>query len=80
MTLKPGEVLEITGKYARVGATIFISIIGPEEVVLDNLIVFSKSDGDFYTIWNIPNELQSGTYQVIAKDAINTDSTSFIIN
>ena len=47
---------------------------------IDELIIVSNSSGEFYTIWMIPNDLESGTYEIIATDTDSTSSSSLIIN
>ena len=80
VTHNPGEILEILGKNARVGASIFISIINAGEMNIDELVVVAKSSGEFYTIWQIPDDLESGTYKIIATDNVSTVSELLIIN
>jgi sulfite reductase alpha subunit-like flavoprotein len=80
MTYNPGEMLEILGKNARMGSSIFISINNAGEVSIAELIVVAKSSGEFYTIWQIPDELESGTYKIIVTDNTTTVSELLIIN
>ena len=80
VTHNAGDILEITGKHARVGASVFISILNSVGTSVDELTLVSNSDGEFYTIWMIPNDLESGTYEIIATDPNSTSSSSLIIN
>ena len=80
MTHNAGDILEITGKHARVGTSVFISILNSGGTSIDELTLVSNSDGEFYTIWMIPNDLESGTYEIIATDPDSTSSSSLIIN
>ena len=80
VTHNSGEILEILGKNARVGSSIFISIINAGETSIDELVVVAKSSGEFYTIWQIPDDLESGTYKIIATDSVSTVSELLIIN
>ena len=79
-THNAGDVLEISGKYARVGTSIFISILNPLGTSVDELTLVSKSNGEFYTIWQIPSYLESGTYEIVANDSDSSNSTPLIIN
>jgi hypothetical protein len=80
ITHSAGDILEITGKHARVGASVFISILNSGGTSIDELILVSNSSGEFYTIWMIPKDLESGTYEIIAADTVSTNSSSLIIN
>ena len=76
----PGDVLQITGKDSRIGASVFINIINSGGITLEQLVLVAKSNGDFYTIWQIPNDFESGTYEITASDSDSTSSRSLIIN
>jgi hypothetical protein len=80
LTYNTGDILQINGKHARIGATIYISITNSSEAIFADLMIVSKSNGEFYTIWQIPNDLESGTYEIIATDTDSTSSSSLIIN
>ena len=75
-----GDVLKISGKNATPGTGIFLTITNADGIEVEKLNIFPKNDETFYTIWIIPNDLESGNYTITADDGSTTDSTPFSIN
>ena len=75
-----GDVLKISGKNAIPGTGIFLTITNADGIEVEKLNIFPKNDETFYTIWIIPNDLESGNYTITADDGSTTDSTPFSIN
>ncbi|NIP61427.1 MAG: biofilm-associated protein [Nitrosopumilaceae archaeon] len=63
------------------GRTIVLTIISPQEEVVDELSFPSKENGDFRVVWMVPPETPSGTYKVMVEDAQkNTAEDTFEIS
>ena len=75
-----GQIMTITGSDAVVGKTVTITITDSLGTEIDTLLIFSKTDGEFYTIWVIPNGLQLGMYEISVSDTISESLIEFSIN
>ena len=75
-----GEIIKIHGKDAMLGSSVDISITNSDDIEIEKLNIFPKSDGSFYTIWIIPNGLEAGNYKITATNGGDSDSTTFNLN
>ena len=49
-------------------------------VQITELRIIIKDTGEYYTIWQIPTDLEAGTYHILVNDGFSDDSVSLIIN
>jgi hypothetical protein len=75
-----GEIIKINGKDAVLGSSVDISITNSNEIEIEKLNIFPKSDGSFYTIWIIPNSLEVGIYKITVTNGDDSDSVTFNVN
>ena len=75
-----GQIMTITGSDAVVGKTVTITITDSLGTEIDTLLIYPKADGEFYTIWVIPNGLQLGMYEISVSDTISESLIEFSIN
>ena len=75
-----GEIIKINGKDALLGSSVDISITNSNEVEIEKLNIFPKSDGSFYTIWIIPSSLEAGNYKITVTNSDESDSVTFNVN
>ena len=76
-----GDMMAISGKNAIVGSsiTIIITDLNGTKVTPD-LFISVTSTGEFYTIWQVPKNIESGIYDVYVNDGTNDASISFTVN
>ena len=74
-----GEILKISGKDASLGAAVNIIISDSEGTVYDNLLIYGKANGEFYTIWVIPSSFEAGIYEISVSDSVSAHTTSFTV-
>ena len=70
--------MSITGTDAE--DSMIISISTALGTPIDRLIITAKSNGDFYTIWAIPPDLEPGIYEISIEDPRSVGSVSININ
>ena len=78
---RDGDLMAISGKNAIVGSSITITITdlnGTE--VTPGLFISVTSTGEFYTIWQVPKNIEPGIYDVYVNDGTNDTSISFTVN
>lgn len=75
-----GEIIKINGKDALLGSSVDISITNSNEIEIEKLNIFPKSDGSFYTIWIIPSSLEAGNYKITVTNNDESDSVTFNVN
>ena len=75
-----GEIIKINGKDALLGSSVDISITNSNEIEIEKLNIFPKSDGSFYTIWIIPSSLEAGNYKITVTNSDESDSVTFNVN
>ena len=78
---RDGDLMAISGKNAIVGSSITITItdLNGTEVTPD-LFISVTSTGEFYTIWQVPKNIEPGIYDVYVNDGTNDTSISFTVN
>ena len=76
-----GDMMAISGKNAIVGSsiTIIITDLNGTKVTPD-LFISVTSTGEFYTIWQVPKNIEPGIYDVYVNDDTNDASISFTVN
>ena len=73
------EIMTIQGSGSS-GSTVSIKIFNSDGEKIDELNITPKSNGNFLTIWQIPNNILPGQYEVTLDDGIRNTSEEFIIN
>ena len=76
----PGELMTITGSGARMSSTITIKIFDSEGDKIDELNITAKSNGHYSTIWQIPNQIELGEYEISVDDGASNYSGKFTIS
>jgi hypothetical protein len=75
---RSGDVLTISG-FGATGRTIEIDILGFNNSTIQKFKITATETGNFQTIWQIPVEIEPGTYYVKVKDSTKTVETKFSI-
>ena len=75
-----GERVNISGKGARMSATVTIKIFDSEGEKIDELNITATSKGSYATIWQIPRDIDSGEYEMVVDDGATNRSTVLKIN
>jgi len=76
-----GDMMAISGKNAIVGSSITVTITDLNGIkVTPDLFISVTSTGEFYTIWQVPKNIESGIYDVYVNDGTNDASISFTVN
>ena len=73
------DIMKIEGSGAS-GSTISIKIFNQDGERIDELNITAKSNGEFLTFWQIPNDIVAGQYEISLDDGIRNTSEKFIIN
>jgi len=73
-----GEYITISGQ-GSVTKTIIFDIISPSNSTIQEIFTTATGKGVFQTIWLVPNDVEPGTYVIIAHDGPNTSETTFIV-
>lgn len=73
------EIMQIEGSGSS-GSTISIKIFNSERERIGELNITGKSNGEFLTFWQIPNDIVSGEYEMSLDDGIRNTSLKFIVN
>ena len=73
---KHGDFVTIKGSGAH-SYTIFTTIISPQGEEIADLKFIAASNGDFSTVWIIPNGIEQGTYTIHVEDVIKKAQTTF---
>jgi len=74
------EIINISGAGARLSATVTITIFDFEGIKIDELNITAKNNGEYLTMWKIPQELELGEYEINADDGASNASIKFILN
>ena len=76
-----GDMMAISGKNAIVGSSITVTITDLNGIkVTPDLFISVTSTGEFYTIWQVPKNIEPGIYDVYVNDDTNDASISFTVN
>jgi hypothetical protein len=78
-TVRPGEIITISGTGGGKTQTTIIKIFNPNNSEIEKLSMSSTKDGSFQTIWTVPLGLQPGTYKIKATVGAETAETSFTV-
>jgi len=73
------DMMSISGKNAVSGTTVIISINDPFGTQITELRISVKDNGDYYTLWRIPQDLETGIYEILVSDGHSDSSISFTI-
>ena len=81
LAYKLGDMVTITGKNALLGSSVQIFITDSAGFqVTPTLLISITATGEYYTLWQIPSELEPGTYEILVDDGFTDNSISFTIN
>jgi hypothetical protein len=73
---KHGDFVTIKGSGAH-SYTVFTTIISPQGEEIADLKFIAASNGDFSSVWIIPNGIEQGTYTIQIEDIIKKAQTTF---
>ena len=79
-TYNTKDMVAISGKNAVTGSTVIIAINDPFGTQVTELRISITDSGEYYTLWQIPKDLEVGTYEILVNDGFTDSSTSLIIN
>ena len=74
-----GKQVKIKGYGAGATQTIVLMIFAQDGEELQELTIFSTGEGEFSTIWLAGSDNEPGTYTIIANDADEESTTTFIL-
>jgi hypothetical protein len=74
------DMIAISGKNAVASTTVVISINDQFGTQITELRISVKDTGEYYTLWQIPDDLESGTYEILVGDGFSDNSVSFTVN
>ena len=74
------DMMAISGKNAVPGTTVVIAINDPFGTQITELRISITDSGEYYTLWQIPKDLETGTYDMFVSDGFTDSSMEFIIN
>ena len=76
-----GDMIAISGKNASIGSSVTVSITDLNGTkVTTNLFISITSTGEFYTIWQLPKNIEPGIYDISVNDSVTDASISFTVN
>ena len=79
-TYNTKDMVAISGKNAVTGSTVIIAINDSFGTQVTELRISVTDSGDYYTLWQIPQDLEVGTYEILVTDGFSDSSASLIIN
>ena len=77
-TFSANEIMFINGSGSS-GTTISLKIFNSNGDKIDELSFAGKENGEYSTIWQIPNDIISGEYEILVDDGIKNNSIEFTI-
>ena len=60
-------------------ATVTIGIYDSENILIDELNITAKSNGEFSTIWLVPVDLEEGEYELRFDDGAGNTNFTFTV-
>ena len=79
-TYNTKDMVAMSGKNAVTGSTVIIAINDSFGTQIAELRISITDSGEYYTLWQIPKDLEVGTYEILVNDGFTDSSTSLIIN
>ena len=79
-TYNTTDMVALSGKNAVTGSTVVITVNDPFGTQVTELRISITDSGEYYTLWQIPKDLEVGTYEILVNDGFTDSSTSLIIN
>jgi hypothetical protein len=79
-TYNTKDMMAMNGKNAVSGSTVVIAVNDPFGTQVTELRISITDSGEYYTLWQIPQDLEVGTYEILVTDGFTNDSISFTIN
>ena len=74
------NIMAISGKNAVVGTTVDITINDSFGTIVSELRLSITATGEYYTLWQIPKDLEVGKYDILVTDGYSDASISFTVN
>ena len=74
------NIMAISGKNAVVGTTVDMTINDSFGTIVSELRLSITATGEYYTLWQIPKDLEVGKYDILVTDGYSDASISFTIN
>ena len=75
-----GDMIAISGKNAKIGTYVDIIISNTDGYQISDIIRISVTgNGEYYTLWNIPKDIESETYEISVTDSYTSNSISFTV-
>ena len=74
----PNELMSIEGSGAS-GSIIQLKIFDSDREIISELSFMGKDNGEYSTIWQIPDDIPSGEYEILIDDGIQNSSIKFTI-
>ena len=76
-----GDLIAISGKNASIGSSVTVSVTDLNGIkVTPDLFISITSTGEFYTIWQLPKNIEPGIYDISVNDSVTDASISFTVN
>ena len=72
-----GEIVTISGSGASVGQQVLLTITDPDGTEVEELSFFVTGEGEFSTIWVVPDDPVPGTWKVKASDPFDDEEITF---
>ena len=74
------NIMAISGKNAVVGTTVDMTINDSFGTIVSELRLSITATGEYYTLWQIPKDLEVGKYDILVTDGYSDASISFTVN
>ena len=76
---RTNNLANISGEGARASATVTLKIFDIEGIKVTELNINAKANGEWITVWQIPNDLEIGTYEILADDGASNTNIQFTL-
>ena len=71
--------VNIAGEGARASATVTLKICDMEGSKVAELNINAKANGEWITVWKIPNDFEIGTYEILGDDGASNTNIQFTL-
>ena len=76
---RTNNLANISGEGARASATVTLKIFDIEGIKVTELNINAKANGEWITVWQIPNDLEIGTYEILVDDGASNTNIQFTL-
>ena len=73
------SLVNISGEGARASATVTLKIFDMEGSKVAELNINAKANGEWITVWKIPNDFEIGTYEILGDDGASNTNIQFTL-